>query len=749
MTKEKITSSNGYEKIADSDSGDGSLYLPIDTRVTAFSEMLDATGDTIQAIDITITTAGCAMAGASVVAGSLGAVTNFAAFAPLITDVLKLVEGTVNLYQTAEHNKRVCGVLLDRMFAAEAAVKNLEIRKSEYHEFFKNVNNFRTFQKFKNTIEKSKRFIAEISQIKGLRKFTTGVLQANQIKRQFEELTLEFDGLMAQLHFTITIDAKSQQQKDHEVFEQDMEDLKNYLDTINGGIVTLDGKISYAIEGIQALNSLYLRQQQQTNMQQLNVLDVIGDKPLDINDFFPAREENNEGKVQKRRRKLDNNDVAFKEVALTEEPESDIQTQVTILKKLRDSPNIIQFYGLANEGTKKYLVTEWAQHGNLREFYSQHPNLFDWKRKIEFALDICRGLSYLQAVDIIHHDIRSENIFISDGYKAKIGNFRLSRGLSEATRNIGANVDNVRYMAPEKLSNRKYYYDSKCEIYSFGILLWEIAEAKRPHEDIPHDIVKIRQRVVNDKYREPFSNPNTPLEYKRIVNEAVHDDPSMRPSITDFFKTLYPIWLKTQPPPSPRPSFANIPRQQFQQREDQQDEHEPEFPEEELVIETPKISLAEAIKEHRKKNKKLAWDTFNEYKGIGDLLGKYWVGYYLYYNILDWTEAEKPKEQRLRDAANLFKQAADDGEIPEAELRYGYCLWKGDGVEKDASHALKYFIRSADHGNTIAMYNVGNSYYNGLGTKKDQKKGEEYLKLAAYHGHQEATKMCKTNGIEL
>ncbi|CAG8538650.1 2970_t:CDS:2 [Ambispora leptoticha] len=509
---------------------------------------------------------------------------------PLITDVLKIVEGTVNLYQIAEHNKRVCGVLLDRMIAAEAAVKNLKICKNEYREFFKNFNNFRTFQKFKNTIERTKRFILEVSQMKGLRKFTTGVSQINQIKRKFKELTLEFDGRMAQLHFTITIDARSQQQKDHEVIEQGIEDLKN-----------------------------------------------------------ASREENNEGKVQKRRRKSDNKDVAFKVMALAEEPESNIQ--VTILKKLCESPNIIQFYGLANEGTKKYLVTEWVQYGNLREFYTQHPNLFDWKRKIEFALDICRGLSYLQAVDIIHHNIRSENIFICDGFKAKIGNF-LPRGFSDAAIIM---TDNIR---------QKHYYDSKS------------AEAKIPHEVIPYDIVEICQ--------------------------AVHDEPIMRASITDLFKTLYPIWLKTQTSPSPKIRRANVESHQTQQDDDHQDEDEPKFPEE-LVIVTPKIPLSDAIKEHRKKNKQLAWTTFNEYKAIGDPLGKYWVGYYLYYNILEWSEAETSKEQRLREAANLFKQAANDCEIPEAELRYGYCLWNGDGVEKDVSHALNYFIRSADHGNVIAL----------------------------------------------
>src|SRR5438034_5561825 len=98
---------------------------------------------------------------------------------------------------------------------------------------------------------------------------------------------------------------------------------------------------------------------------------------------------------------------------------------------------------------------------------------------------------------MVHRDIRSENIVITDHEVAKITNFKLSRGFNESTANVNTGKEGVRYSAPEMLrrgitgegaekSGNKIKcdtkYDTKCEVYSFGILLWEIAECKLPYE---------------------------------------------------------------------------------------------------------------------------------------------------------------------------------------------------------------------------------------------------------------------------
>jgi len=164
-----------------------------------------------------------AISGTPCVGGKLSAIS---LFSPLITDVLRLADEIIQLYENAQHNKKICGLLLDRILAAEAAVKDLNIKKQENLGFFTDQRNYKLFLRFKLSIEKIKRFIEDISQIKGLKKFSVGFLQANVIKKTFDELTNEFDGCMRSLNFTITVETRIQQQKDKEVIDKDMADMK-------------------------------------------------------------------------------------------------------------------------------------------------------------------------------------------------------------------------------------------------------------------------------------------------------------------------------------------------------------------------------------------------------------------------------------------------------------------------------------------------------------------------------------------
>ncbi|PKB94482.1 kinase-like protein, partial [Rhizophagus irregularis] len=95
------------------------------------------------------------------------------------------------------------------------------------------------------------------------------------------------------------------------------------------------------------------------------------------------------------------------------------------------------------------LVTEWAENGNLREYILDQ--YIDLKLKIRIAYDIAKGLNFLNSVKMVHRDIRSENIVITNHGIAKITNFKFSRRLDEATSNISVNKECVRYSAPEML----------------------------------------------------------------------------------------------------------------------------------------------------------------------------------------------------------------------------------------------------------------------------------------------------------
>jgi len=76
-------------------------------------------------------------------------------------------------------------------------------------------------------------------------------------------------------------------------------------------------------------------------------------------------------------------------------------------------------------------------------------------------------------------------------------------------------------------------------------------------------------------------------------------------------------------------------------------------------------------------------------------------------------------------------------------------LWSGEGVKKSIPQAIEYFQSSADNGNSTAMYNIGNIYYNGLGAQRDEVKGIKYLRLAAVREQPKALDMCRQKGISL
>ncbi|CAG8848757.1 24621_t:CDS:1, partial [Racocetra persica] len=106
----------------------------------------------------------------------------------------------------------------------------------------------------------------------------------------------------------------------------------------------------------------------------------------------------------------------------------------------------------------QFLVTEWAEYGTLREYYEmKNPDI---TIRARLALEIARGLNYLNAYKIFHHDVRSENVLVDYLEHAKITNFEWSRDFKESSF-----MEIIRYMAPEKIKDNKTRYNSKCEVF--------------------------------------------------------------------------------------------------------------------------------------------------------------------------------------------------------------------------------------------------------------------------------------------
>ncbi|PKC56302.1 kinase-like protein [Rhizophagus irregularis] len=408
-----------------------------------------------------------------------------------------------------------------------------------------------------------------------------------------------------------------------------------------------------------------------------------------------------------------------------------VQNKVTILKELHDWQNIIKFYGIISDGNQWYLVTEWAEHGNLREFY-QNKNDFDLKLKLRISLDIARGLNFLRTVEIFHRDIRAENILITLNETAKLANFKLIRSVIYLP---NQNLDQIRYRAPELLERANYEYDQRCEVYSFGILLWEIAEERVPYQD-NNNILDI-----------------TDEEFKQLEIEAVHHDPDFRPKISKIFEVLNNCFKKY----SQVTSSSSGPNLRGNSRNNSMQKSRPKRADNIDAYALPDLesfkymTLTDATKQHKLYDKhgklvgyvKTAYKCFEAYANLGNTGGtanrnqikaKYYKALYISRGLVP----SPPNKDKI--IAELYKEVADDeaNEFPEVKVRYEDCLCYGNGVEQDVSEALKYYEKAAEDGVKVAMYNIGNMYYNGVGCKKNIEKAKNYIELAVYNGYEAA-----------
>ncbi|XP_069312575.1 mixed lineage kinase domain-like protein isoform X2 [Eulemur rufifrons] len=217
--------------------------------------------------------------------------------------------------------------------------------------------------------------------------------------------------------------------------------------------------------------------------------------------------------------------------------------EVKTMKKF-DSPDILRIFGICIDETvtppQFSIVTEYCEHGTLRELLDKENKLaFDVR--VDLVVGAARGLYRLHHSEkpTLHRKISSSSFLVSAGYKVKLAGFELSKTqtsiIRETKRKKAERVISAAYCSPQRLENVYYDYDIKAEIYSFGIVLWEIATGKIPFEGC--DSKMIRQLVVAGRQLEPLGK-DCLEELRKIIDGCRAYEPSERPSVDEILKKL-------------------------------------------------------------------------------------------------------------------------------------------------------------------------------------------------------------------
>ncbi|RIB15463.1 kinase-like domain-containing protein [Gigaspora rosea] len=442
------------------------------------------------------------------------------------------------------------------------------------------------------------------------------------------------------------------------------------------------------------------------------------------------------------------------------------ENELAILGKLGLSPQILKFYGHSLINNSKVMIFEWAERGNLRELYEKHD--IPWTRKIQITKDILLGLLFLRTVNVYHHDVRCENVLVLRDLSVKLGNFGCAREVDGNSRNLSQLATYiVRWMAPELIKKyigsqdnyeNKKVYTFNCEMFSFGMLLWELCYEKLPYANL--DLQQIADHVLKGK-REKISTGNfknsadkeIQLEFIKIIQDAWSHRPELRITIPTLRQKLEELSSKFPIPDDAPALFKNEELDLDGQKSeislpefDENPEIEDEIPDEEVM---PVIPLKDGIDMHKKKDYKNAWECFKQNAEVNNPIAKFWLGYYFLYGHHGEKDSIKARQ--------LFKEAADDHNYSEAQCRYAVLLLSdlnkvNDETIKDnlRKEILRYFELAAentDHRNTDAMYYLGDIYITGkLKVNKDEERGVNYLKLAANSNNDRAISKLKELG---
>ncbi|MBN3283536.1 M3K13 kinase, partial [Polyodon spathula] len=222
--------------------------------------------------------------------------------------------------------------------------------------------------------------------------------------------------------------------------------------------------------------------------------------------------------------KLHMEEVAIKKVR--EQKETDIKH----LRKLKH-PNVIAFKGVCTQAPCYCIIMEYCAHGQLYEVLRSGRKVAP-RLLVDWSTGIASGMNYLHLHKIIHRDLKSPNVLVTHYDGVKISDFGTSKELSDKSTKMSF-AGTVAWMAPEVIRNEPV--SEKVDIWSFGVVLWELLTGEIPYKDV--DSSAIIWGVGSNSLHLPV--PSTcPDGFKILMKQTWQGKPRNRPSFRQILLYL-------------------------------------------------------------------------------------------------------------------------------------------------------------------------------------------------------------------
>jgi eukaryotic-like serine/threonine-protein kinase len=212
-------------------------------------------------------------------------------------------------------------------------------------------------------------------------------------------------------------------------------------------------------------------------------------------------------------------------------------------------PHIVQVYDFGNEGDLAYIVMEYIQGRELKDYFDA-KEFFDLKTILRLMAQLLDALESAHEAGIIHRDVKPANVMVDAGGHAKLTDFGVARftdadGDHEATR-AGTILGTPSYMSPEQIQGQAL--DRRTDIFSAGVLFYQLLTGQKPFDGAQWVLAK---KIVQDDPVWPSAIVQIPAELDRVVARALAKQPEQRyQSARSFAESLKRI-ENGQPPEDP------------------------------------------------------------------------------------------------------------------------------------------------------------------------------------------------------
>ncbi|CAG8463754.1 9838_t:CDS:2 [Acaulospora morrowiae] len=659
----------------------------------------------------------------------IGKILSHVAIGVLTGNISLLVDDIVSFAYSAKHCKAECKRLSEQAKIARDSAKELLNKLAETPKEIEDKSFASALKAFSIVLEDARAVVKQHAEAKyGLK-----IFYARKFAAEFQDIEDRLDQACHRLNFAISIR--------HFVESQELEEAhKTWHEEDKVAFAKLNTMVKESLEEIRGYKkSTSAPSQSVLSGTRISLAELSDFKHLKTDRLFTAIYHTTDSN-----RKPKDAKVVIKVTMAREsvpEEESKFALEVAYLQKLAPCPNIIDLIGITSLRNNMSLVLEYCENGDLRSFIAAGSLKDNWGRKRQISLGVALGMEFLHKAGILHKYINSANILLDGHFQAKITNFRKSRWTNGGSLGlIDSFEEQIRWTAPERLGDDPATFTEECDVFSYGVVFYEIVTEEFPWQGLQLDLV---YKYRSEEGRKLTLSLHTPPAISTIYTNCTKTAPKQRFTTSEIIEHLEAIRpeelenVTTFEPIHENNGGAHFEVNKMVKEEDDnllkvvtsRDLSLSDISDEEDMATSPQEIIKIAENYHQIRDYARARVEFEKVQEESPR-ALFRLGEYYYYGRGVNVDVQK--------AVQYLERAVEGGDGDAIDM-LGYMYLKGQGLPKDRIKAVKLFTMAVEKGIPYGMYHLGVCYNKGCGgLKKDEEESKRLILKAASLGNMEA-----------